>query len=89
MSKKKVEEKEMTLQEAKAYRASLAKKSSPDLTAAQKREAFRIYWAQERSKYGQSKEIEQVLWIHLKAIKMDTPEKFEEGIKHFGYKKVK
>lgn len=89
MSRKKSEEKSMSLAEARAYRASLAKAKESELTMAQKREAFRIYWAKEKSKYSQTKDIEQIIWIHLKAIKMETPEKFADGIKNFGLKKIK
>jgi hypothetical protein len=52
------------------------------------REAFKLFWAQEKSKYGKSKDLEEILWCHLKAIKMDHPEKFEDGIAHFGFKKI-
>jgi hypothetical protein len=31
-------------------------------------------------------EIEEIIWIHLVAIKHNTPELFEQGIKHFGIK---
>ena len=89
MSKRKSEDVEMTLEEAKAYRASLAVKKEKILTDAQKREAFRVFWAREKSKYSKSKEIESILWIHLKAIKMNEPDKFEAGIKNFGLKKIK
>lgn len=81
--------KEMTLAEAKAYRASLNKTVTPVLNEQEKREAFRIFWAQEKSKYGKSKDLEQVLWLHLKATKQDEPEQFENGIKHFGLTKVR
>lgn len=80
---------EMTLAEAKAYRASLNKTVTPVLNEQEKREAFRIFWAQEKSKYGKSKDLEQVLWLHLKATKQDELEQFENGIKHFGLTKVR
>lgn len=81
---------EMTLAEAKAYRASLAKPAeAAPLTEAQKRESFRLYWAQEKAKYGKSKDLEEVLWLHLKSTKQDEPSKFEAGIRHFGLQKIK
>lgn len=82
-------EKEMTLEEAKAYRASLYKPIVATLSDQEKRESFRIYWAQEKYNYGKTKELEEVIWLHLKAMKMDEPEQFEKGIEHFGLKKVK
>lgn len=79
---------EMTVAEARAYRASLAKAVIPVLSDEEKREHFRLFWAQEKSKYGKSKDLESVLWLHLQAVKMDCPEKFEDGIAHFGFKKI-
>lgn len=79
---------EMTLEEARAYRASLAKSTQSNLSDHEKREQFRTFWAQAKYKYGKSKDLEDILWIHLKAVKMDSPEKFEAGIKHFGLEKA-
>lgn len=81
--------KEMSLEEAKAFRASLYKPSEQKLSADEKREQFRIFWAQEKSKYGKPKGLEQILWVHLKSVKLDDPAKFEEGLQHFGLKKVR
>lgn len=79
---------EMTSEEARAARAAkhaaLPKKSSEQ----EKREAFRLFWAQEKSRYGKDKGLESILWLHLKAMDMDSPEKFEAGILHFGLKKL-
>lgn len=84
-----VESKEMSLEEAKAYRASLYKPSAKSLSDQEKREKFRLFWATEKYKYGKSKDLEQILWVHLKASKLDDPEKFEAGLKHFGLQKVR
>lgn len=81
--------KEMSLAEAKAYRAKLYKPEAVVLSEQEKREAFRIYWAQEKSQYGQPKNLEEVLWLHLKSSKQDQPSQFEAGIAHFGLKKIK
>ena len=90
MAKKelKEEQKPMTLEEAKTYRASLFKPAVKKLSEAEKREKFRLFWAQSRKKYGRPRELEPILWIHLQATKQDEPEKFEEGLKHFGLKKL-
>lgn len=80
---------EMSLEEAKAYRASLYKPQPKVLSEAQRREAFRIWWISQKRKYSKSKSIEKALWLHLKSIKMDQPENFEAGIFNFGLKKVK
>jgi hypothetical protein len=82
-------EEQMSLEEAKAFRASLYKPEIKVLTNDQKREAFRIWWAGNKKMYGKSKSLEKALWLHLKCIGMDNPEDFEKGIFNFGFKKVK
>jgi len=77
---------EMSLEEARAYRASLHKQSKASLSDSEKREQFRIFWAQEKNKHSKIKDLEKILWAHLKASKLDSPEQFEEGLKHFGLK---
>lgn len=85
----KVEDKNnMTLEEAKAYRASKHVPQDEKLTDEQKREQFRLFWAQAKRKYGQPKGLEDILWLHLKSSKHDEPSQFEAGIAHFGLKKV-
>lgn len=79
---------EMTLEEARAYRASLHKPTEKVLSAPEKREEFRRFWAREKYKYGMPKNLEEVIWLHLKAVKKDEPNQFEEGIAHFGLKKI-
>jgi len=89
--KKKKQEKrsEMTLEEAKAYRASLHKEKARQLSDHEKREQFRLYWAQNKHKYGKAKDLEDILWVHIKAAKLDSPEQFENGLAHFGLKKIR
>lgn len=82
-------EKEMSLEEAKAYRASLHKPEIQKLTEEEKRDLFRIFWAQEKYKYGKAKDLEQILWVHLKASKLNEPEQFDAGLAHFGLKKIR
>lgn len=79
---------EMTLEEARAYRASLHKPEVAELTNEQKRDEFRKFWAQQKYQYGKSKDLEPILWAHLKASKQDSPEQFEAGLAHFGLKKL-
>jgi len=85
---KKQEQQEMTLEEAKAFRAGLAKSMPKPLTQKQKREAFKVYWTQNKKKYGMTGKLEKVLWLHLVATKNDEPSNFEAGLKNFGIKKV-
>ena len=83
------EEQEMSAQESRAFRAALAKPEHKTLTDEEKREEFRIFWAQAKSQYGKGRNLEEVLWLHLKAMKMDKPEQFEDGLNHFGLTKTK
>jgi hypothetical protein len=83
------EPQEMTLEEARAFRLSLAKAKKQELPEEQKREEFRKYWAQHKASFGQGKEYEPIIWAHLKAIGLDHPSQFDQGIKHFGLQKVK
>jgi len=78
----------MSMQEARAARLAMAKPKAPkELSESQKREAFRLHWAKEKASYGKTRDLEEILWLHLKATKMDSPEKFDDGLKHFGLKK--
>ena len=81
--------KEMSLEEARAYRASLYKEEPVELTEQEKREQFRIYWAENKYKFGKASNLEEILWVHLKSTKMNDPKSFEQGIAHFGLKKIK
>lgn len=85
---KKTQKEEMSLEEARQFRASLYKPQPKALSDAQKREAFRIFWAANKAQYGRNKSIENSIWLHLKAIKMDSPEQFAEGLDNFGLKKL-
>lgn len=88
MAKKDLKE-EMSLEEAKAYRASLYKPVARILSEEERREQFKLFWAVSRRKYNKSKkELENVLWVHLKATGNDESEKFEDGLNHFGLKKI-
>lgn len=83
------EKAEMTLEEARAWRKSLAKPEHKVLTDAEKRDEFRKFWAEQKYMYGKAKDLEPILWAHLKASKQDEPTQFEAGIAHFGLKKIK
>lgn len=80
---------EMSAEEAKTFRASLVKPQPKIWSESEKREEFRKYWAQAKRQYGKAKDLEGILWLHLKSSGNDVPEKFEMGLVHFGLKKVK
>jgi hypothetical protein len=79
---------DMTMEEAKAYRASLATNIAKLLTEKQKRQAFKVYWTENKKKYGLTGKMEQILWLHLVSTKNDSPENFEAGLKNFGVKSL-
>ena len=78
----------MTLQEAKAFRAGLYKEAIKPLNQKQKRDAFKVFWTQNKKKYGMTGKLEHVLWLHLVATKNDEPANFEKGLANFGIKRV-
>ena len=79
---------EMSVEEARAYRAALASSKAPTKKESDRREDFRKFWAESKSKFGKDKDIEEVLWVHLKAINKDNSADFEAGISHFGLTKI-
>ena len=82
------ESEEMSLEEARAYRANLAALKSAPKREDERREDFRKFWAENKAKYGKEKDLEQVLWLHLKAINKDNSDSFEAGLSHFGLTKI-
>lgn len=49
------------------------------------REEFRKFFIKIKGKLSLAQDMEEVVWKHFKAAGFDKKEKFEEGIKHFGY----
>jgi len=88
MAKKEIKE-DMSLEEARAYRASLYKPKELELTPEEKREQFRVFWARSKKQYSsKTQDLEKILWLHLLSTGNDDPEKFEKGLQHFGLKKI-
>lgn len=50
------------------------------------REEFRKFFVKIKGALKLPNDMEDVIWIHFKRAGFDSKEKFEEGIKHFGYK---
>ena len=90
MAKKqaKPEIQEMSNEEARAFRASLVVDKVKVLNQKQKREAFKIYWTENKKKFGMTSKLEEILWLHLVSTKNDSPENFAAGLQNFGIKKV-
>lgn len=69
------------------YRASRQSNFEAPASSENVREQFSAYWAIAKKEYKRSKDMEDILWAHLKAAGFDKPELFEEGLEHFGLKK--
>ena len=49
------------------------------------REEFKKYFTKLKRKMGLGSDLEQIIWLHFKAYGFDKKEKFDDGIRHFGY----
>jgi len=58
--------------------------SSQELSA---RDAFSEFWARVRKQYNRPRELETVIWAHIKSSGHDQPHLFEAGLTHFGLRK--
>ena len=65
-----------------AHEAKMAEKAKIE----DSREEFRKYFVVLKRKLNLEPELEQVIWLHLKAVGMAQKNKFNEGVTHFGYK---
>jgi len=50
------------------------------------RKEFKSYFIRLKRKLKLDSSLEEVIWLHLRAMGFDHKDKFDEGIKHFGYK---
>lgn len=48
------------------------------------REEFELFWAKHKNKYKAYGNIADVVYAHFLAYGFNKPEKFEEGLRHFG-----
>lgn len=77
------EEQQDHMKRAEELRASLVKEKKKKVDV---RQAFHKFFIKNKEKLNLSGSMEAVLWKHLQATNNDTPEKFESGLIHFGYK---
>jgi len=96
MSKKKtrdeqIEDVQAKLDESRQARIELAARLSAKTSdkAMTHYSTFQEWWAANRKSYDRPKDLEEIIWAHLKAVGCNSPEKFEEGTTHFGLKKAK
>ena len=85
-SKKAKETDEEKIAKARKKRLALAKEHVQIEDKSDSREDFRKYFLKLSKDLGLDKSFEEVIWTHLKTIKHNKKELFDEGIKHFGYK---
>jgi len=85
-SKKQEDSNEQKIAKARKRRLALAEEKTPTLEVSDNREEFRKYFLKLCKKLNLNKSLEEVIWVHLKSIKHDKVELFDNGVKHFGYK---
>lgn len=64
----------------------MSKRENLTLKESKVREEFRRYFVKIKKKLKLEPEMENVLWLHLKASGNAEAAKFDDGIKHFGYR---
>lgn len=86
---KKVQDIQNKLEESRQARIKMLEESnkSKKKKSSDYLKDFEDFWARNRKSYSADRSLKGIIWAHLKAIKHDKPEKFEEGIKHFGLNK--
>ena len=78
--------KEKSIERARKKRIALAKEKNIKIDETDQRKAFKKYFLKTSKKYNIRKDLEDIIWIHLKTIKKDSEELFDQGLKHFGIK---
>jgi hypothetical protein len=88
MNKKKKEEiKVDPLKAAKEFRRKAWEdKQKESKNIENTRDEFRKFFIKIKSKLNLDKSMEEVLWVHFKSSGFDKKDKFQEGLKHFGYR---
>ena len=78
--------KKVTTKKTETKKKPEAKVEAPKAKALKPRQEFKKFFARIRKKLSIPKEQEEVIWTHFKAAGFAEKSKFEDGIKHFGYK---
>lgn len=78
MSKKK--QKKVEEQTVQAVKPQLKRKEKHE------REDFRKFFLRIKKKLNLDASLEEIMWLHFKASGFAEIAKFEQGVKHFGYK---
>ena len=88
MTTRKSKEKEKVVDKfasAKEKRAAAWEAKQKEEKAENSRDEFRKFFIKIKGKLNLAGDMEEVIWIHFKSAGFNKKEKFEEGIKHFGY----
>lgn len=78
-----VENKELSPREKRLLKSQSAK---PEKKEVDHKEEFRKFFIQLKTKHNLAPELEQAIWLHLRAIGCAEVSKFSEGVTDFGYK---
>ena len=79
---------ELTPREKRLLIAENARKAglnNPKTSEIKNREDFRKYFVKIKRKLNLNADLEEVIWLHLKAKGFNEKDLFENGIKDFGY----
>lgn len=61
-------------------------KKKRELRPEEVRKQFKQYFIKLKRKLNIKNDMEQILWVHCKAIGCDKQELFDKGVENFGYK---
>lgn len=91
MSKKRLSKEDQIIEVEQKLSAREARKAAWEALNKQEeipvsKQAFLDFWAENRRRFGKDREFAEIVWLHLIASGMATPDKFEAGLKHFGLK---
>ena len=65
------------------YEAML--KNDPEKRLQDVRDEWRQYFVKLKRKLNLDPSLEQVMWLHFKSSGFTSKDRFDEGVKHFGY----
>jgi len=77
--------KELSPKETRRARYEAMQKTSNTRREEDDREDFRQYFVKLKRKLSLEADLEGIMWLHFKASGFATKERFDAGVKHFGY----
>lgn len=81
-NEKKENKKELTPREMRIALAEANKKEETS-EAVNVKEEFRIFFARKKEKLSLDKDLEKIIWMHIRSSGHCSPEFFEAGFNHF------